>query len=423
MSSVISRRVINVINKEVNEIYKQAIMDCSELFGFNVDEAIEKLGSNFNKSVEKKEKKEKKSEKKEKTEKSKVIPLPWMGVVNELYCNNIKFNHGLYTQCPGIKLENGFCKTCKEVSSEYFTVEERLSQGAEYKDSKNRKPVQYGKLLKKMEISVEEAQEEAGKNNIELNEEILKIVEAEKPKKEVKTPKEGKKGRPKNVKAEVTSNNENAMEDLFDKLVNESNANHEEAVNDVEVQSKEAEKEAKKKALEEAKAAKKAEIEAEKEAKKKALEEAKAAKKAEIEAEKEAKKKALEEAKAAKKALEEAKALKKVEAEAKKTEKKEPIKTEKKEPTKTEKKEPTKKEEEVEIQKVEVEIQKVEVKRKIIQGNEYLWDKNTKKIYDVITKKEIGTYDRDKNELKLEEEDEIETEAEESEDEYDEYDE
>ena len=228
-----------------------------------------------------------------------------MGVVNELYCNNIKFNHGLYTQCPGIKLENGFCKTCKEVSSEYFTVEERLSQGAEYKDSKNRKPVQYGKLLKKMEISVEEAQEEAGKNNIELNEEILKIVEAEKPKKEVKTPKEGKKGRPKNVKAEVTSNNENAMEDLFDKLVNESNANHEEAVNDVEVQSKEAEKEAKKKALEEAKAAKKAEIEAEKEAKKKALEEAKAAKKAEIEA--------------------------------KKTEKKEPTKTEK-----TEKKEPTK---------------------------------------------------------------------------------
>ena len=381
MSSVISRRVINVINKEVNEIYKQAIMDCSELFGFDLNEAIEKLGTNFNKSVEKKEKKEKKSEKKEKTEKSKVIPLPWMGVVNELYCNNIKFNHGLYTQCPGIKLENGFCKTCKEVSSEYFTVEERLSQGAEYKDSKNRKPVQYGKLLKKMEISVEEAQEEAGKNNIELNEEILKIVEAEKPKKEVKTPKEGKKGRPKNVKAEVTSNNENAMEDLFDKLVNESNANHEEAVNDVEVQSKEAEKEAKKKALEEAKAAKKAEIEAEKEAKKKALEEAKAAKKAEIEA--------------------------------KKTEKKEPTKTEK-----TEKKEPTKKEEEVEIQKVSV-----KVKRKIIEGNAYLWDNNTKKIYDEITKKEIGTYDRDKNEFVLYGQDEIETEAEESEDEYDEYDE
>ena len=403
MSSVISRRVINVINKEVNEIYKQAIMDCSELFGFDLNEAIEKLGTNFNKSVEKKEKKEKKSEKKEKTEKSKVIPLPWMGVVNELYCNNIKFNHGLYTQCPGIKLENGFCKTCKEVSSEYFTVEERLSQGAEYKDSKNRKPVQYGKLLKKMEISVEEAQEEAGKNNIELNEEILKIVEAEKPKKEVKTPKEGKKGRPKNVKAEVTSNNENAMEDLFDKLVNESNANHEEAVNDVEVQSKEAEKEAKKKALEEAKAAKKAEIEAEKEAKKKALEEAKAAKKAEIEAEKEAKKKALEEAKAAKKA----------EIEAKKTEKKEPTKTEK-----TEKKEPTKKEEEVEIQKVSV-----KVKRKIIEGNAYLWDNNTKKIYDEITKKEIGTYDRDKNEFVLYGQDEIETEAEESEDEYDEYDE
>ena len=392
---------MNVINKEVNEIYKQAIMDCSELFGFNVDEAIDRLSNNFNKSVEKKEKKEKKSEKKEKTEKSKVIPLPWMGVVNELHCNNIKFNHGLYTQCPGIKLENGFCKSCKEVSSEYFTVEERLSQGAEYKDSKNRKPVQYGKLLKKMEISLEEAQEEAGKNNIELNEEIFKIVEAEKPKKEVKTPKEGKKGRPKNVKAEVTSNNENAMEDLFDKLVNESNAtnaNHEEGVNDVEVQSKEAEKEAKKKALEEAKA--------EKEAKKKALEEAKAAKKAEIEAEKEAKKKALEEAKASKKAETEAK---KAEKEAKKTEKKEPTKKEE---------EPIKKEEEP-TKNVQVEIQKVSVKRKIIEGKPYLWDKNTLKLYDEVTKKEIGTYNRDKNETVLyEDEDEIETE--ESEDEYDE---
>ncbi len=340
MSSVVSRKAMNILNKEINEIYKQAIKDCSEMYGFSVEEAMEKLSVNYNKSVEKKIRKEA-------GEKKRVIPLPWVGIVNELHCNNIKFNHGLYTQCPGLKLENGFCKGCKEVSTEYFTVAERLSQGGDYKDSKNRKPIHYGKLLKKMEISEEEAQIEAGKNNIILTPDILNIVETEKKAPKAKKTSEGKKGRPKAVKAAVESEN---TEDLFDKLLNE---NKEPIVLSEEALAIEAQL----KALEEAAAPKKA---------------AAAAKKAEA-AEKKAKAAAEKEAKKAESA---------------------PKKTKKA----AEKKAEVAKEE---APKEEVKQSAPKVLKIKIEGVNYLWDKITKLVYDPESHEEIGVYDKEKNELEL----------------------
>ncbi len=358
MSSVVSRKAMNILNKEINEIYKQAIKDCSEMYGFSVEEAMEKLSVNYNKSVEKKIRKEA-------GEKKRVIPLPWVGIVNELHCNNIKFNHGLYTQCPGLKLENGFCKGCKEASTEYFTVAERLSQGGDYKDSKNRKPIHYGKLLKKMEISEEEAQIEAGKNNIILTPDILNIVETEKKAPKAKKTSEGKKGRPKAVKAAVESEN---TEDLFDKLLNE---NKEPIVLSEEALAIEAQL----KALEEAAAPKKA---------------AAAAKKAEA-AEKKAKAAAEKEAKKAEAAEKKAKAA--AEKEAKKAESA-PKKTKKA----AEKKAEVAKEE---APKEEVKQSAPKVLKIKIEGVNYLWDKITKLVYDPESHEEIGVYDKEKNELEL----------------------
>jgi hypothetical protein len=199
----------------------------------------------------------------------------------------------------------------------------------EYVDPKGRKPVAYTKVMKKYKITQEQALEEAGKFNVQINAEHFVVAEVDSKRgrpssQKEKVPKEAKgtKGRPK--KAKKVLQIEGDDDDLFASLVADANNNSgDEAViapkktteakkkgkseeeKEAERLAKEAEKEAKKLALENAKAEKEAKLAAEKlekEAKKKADEEARAAKKAAEESEKAEKKAALELAKAEKEA-------------------------------------------------------------------------------------------------------------------------
>jgi len=318
------------INEQLNRLMVNAAQDlaqrsikaCAEHYNFDAEEAVRLLGLvnvklNRARPVE------------EKPKKVKVIvaksafPMPYNGEFNDACCFALRQNSGLYTQCQSVRKNGDFCKQCQVLADktegvpEYGTIQMRKAVGIfEYTDPKGRKPVAYTKVMKKYKITQEQALEEAGKFNININAEHFVVAEVDskrgRPKAE-KAPKEakGSKGRPK--KAKKVLQIEGDDDDLFASLVADANNNsgdeaviapkkkgkseEEKEAERLAKEAEKAEKEAKRlveKAEKEAKlAAEKAEKEAKKEAERVAREEKKKAE----EAEKEAKKAALELAK------------------------------------------------------------------------------------------------------------------------------
>jgi len=318
------------VNEQLNRLMVNAAQDlaqrsikaCAEHYNFDAEEAVRLLGL-INVKLARAKPVENKPKKEKVVVAKAAFPMPYNGEFNDACCYALRQNSGLYTQCQAIRKNGDFCKQCQVLAAktdgvpEYGTIQMRQAVGIfEYVDPKGRKPVAYTKVMKKYKITQEQALEEAGKFNININAEHFAVAEVDskrgRPKAE-KVPKEakGSKGRPK--KAKKVLQIEGDDDDLFASLVADANNNSGEEVviapkkkgkseeeKEAERLAKEAEKEAKKLALENAKAEKEAKLAAEKlekEAKKKAEEEARAAKKKAEEDEKAAKKAALELAK------------------------------------------------------------------------------------------------------------------------------
>ena len=191
-------------------------------YGFNAQEAIQRLGLEsvyVNRSGTKKSAKAPKAQKALK-EKRIVpsMPLPFCGVVKDDWCCGVRLNHGLYTQCTMQKgKDTEFCKTCtKQIEKNtnnkptYGVVQDRMSVGImEYRDHKGKQVVGYGNVMAKLKIGKEAAIAEAAKFGWVIAEDqfeernvargrpkkVVSDVEVEKPKK--------KRGRPKKVKEVV----------------------------------------------------------------------------------------------------------------------------------------------------------------------------------------------------------------------------
>jgi hypothetical protein len=322
------------VMKTMTGVYKQAmkeaIMSCSELYGFNGEEALSRMGVEKMTGVV-----ENKSSKKEpraaKVEKAKV-PFPFEAM-DESKCCALKANHGLYTQCQSLrKKDNDYCGPCEKQCHKNESgrppngvVQERMD--AEFKGPKGDAPKHFTAVMKKLKLSKEQVEEEAAKFGITISEEHF--IAPENATKRGRPSKKGtsdgesssepkKRGRPKKAAKEVQPEE---VDDLFASLVSNVE-NDDDSVVETETsslsgsegdesESKIAKREAKKGETEEVKAMKAAE----KETKKAAAYEAKAKK----EAETKAKKEAVEAEKAAKKAAaDEAKAKKEAESKAKK---------------------------------------------------------------------------------------------------------
>ena len=270
-----------------------------------------KLSSSLGEKVREKDvieevRKEKKSAKK--VEKSE-IPLPYNGEHNEECCSGLKFNFGLYTQCK-VKSKNGekYCKMCENQASKhshgkptYGTIKDRLEVGImDFVDPSGKKPEMYMKVLAKQSIAINDAIEEAKKQNMTINEIHFEEEGVVMPQKVV----EKSKGRPKKGKKLLEIGNEEGEEDLLNTLLV---AAKEKAVPEAEKKKKDEEKEAK-----EAERKKKDEEKEAKEAERKKKDEEKEAERKKKEAERKKK----DEEKEAKEAAE----LKKKEAEKKKKE-------------------------------------------------------------------------------------------------------
>jgi hypothetical protein len=318
------------VNEQLNRLMVNAAQDlaqrsikaCAEHYNFDAEEALRLLGL-INVKLARAKPVENKPKKEKVVVAKAAFPMPYNGEFNDACCYALRQNSGLYTQCQAVRKNGDFCKQCQVLAAktdgvpEYGTIQMRQAVGIfEYVDPKGRKPVAYTKVMKKYKITQEQALEEAGKFNVQINAEHFVVAEVDskrgRPKAE-KVPKEakGSKGRPK--KAKKVLQIEGDDDDLFASLVADANNNSGEEVviapkkkgkseeeKEAERLAKEAEKEAKKAALELAKAEKEAKLaaeKAEKEAKKEAERVAREEKKKAEEAEKEAKKAALELAK------------------------------------------------------------------------------------------------------------------------------
>ena len=340
MSLNIPEMLIRGLNKVICEIVCEAVKHCGSVHNFDGMEMIRNMnledinvnvgsGSKSKKAWKIKEVKSK--EVKSKEVKSKV-PMPFNGCLKENCCRALRKNQGLYTQCETVINEIGFCNKCGP-SAIYGTIEERLKVGImEYRDPKGKAPTAFVKVMKKLKISREEVEEEAGKLNIIIND--IHFEEEEKVDKK-------EKGRPKKPRRKIELADDST--DLFAALVAKANEDCEEdeisdlscdekssiaesiidsVLDKVSVISENNEKKAEKEA---AKLAEKAEKEAaklaEKEAARLALIQKKESEKAEKEAAKLAELQKKESEKAAKLAELEKKAAEKVEKAAEKVEK------------------------------------------------------------------------------------------------------
>ena len=260
--------------------------------------------------------------------------LPFCGEVEPSWCQGVRFNHGLHTQCTnGPQTDCKYFKTCQKSASnrasgkpQYGDISDRLTGPLlEYRDPKGKLTTCYANVAKKLGLDIARAQEMATAYGWTIPEDQLTVKvkktgrpASNKPKKKV-----GKKGRP----AKVKTSEEMTMDDQIAKLVAEAaddvlSVTSESSVKKV-VRVKKVKKAKKAKKTDEQKAqeaeAKKAEAEAKKQAKKAEAEDKKLAKKAEAEAKKHLKAKEAEEKKLLKaKEAEAKKLLKAKEAEEKK---------------------------------------------------------------------------------------------------------
>jgi len=433
-----SEMLMSSMSRLVYENVEKAVRYCGSVHNFDADLML----SSMNLSVELSSKKSKSKSTKEKVVKEKVVkekvvkskvPMPFSGKGLENCCKALRQNHGLYTQCDTKVEDSEYCKKC--VNGEKFgTIDQRLAVGLmEFRDPNGKAPTAYMKVLNKLKISREEAESEAGKLNIILDD--IHFQEEKTEKKE--------KGRPKKAKKIIELEDDST--DLFAELVKNANKDvesDEEESNDekssiaesiidtvlekvsetVENNEKKAEKEAEKKQKKDAEkaekeAAKLAEKE-KKEAEKLAEKQKKEAEKAEKEAAKLAEKQKKEAEKAEKEAAKLAEKQKK-EAEKKQKEAEKEKKADEK-PKKTEEKkkkadEKPKKAEEKKKKDEEEEEEDV-VKRFEFEGVKYLKSKKTGIIYN-MDQDVIGKWNEKTGKIDFKSAD---SDSEEEEEEYDE---
>ena len=392
----VTELLMKTLENAARKLAARCISEAATRHGFDADAEIQALGlenlSVTRKQMAKKTASEKK-EKKPREPKKSNFPMPFFAEnVNADGCQGLAYNRGLFTQCPKNRLDTGgdYCKGCQTEADKNASgcpdcgnVSARLATGLyEFKDPKGRSPISYVKLIKKLNLTLEQVSEETGKTGKTIPEEHLVVVE-----------KKFARGRPKKVNA-VETDDLSVVSDLFYKLSVEKKQDLEELVEEVleeEVLEEEVlespVKTKKPKLSEDEKAA----LEAEKAEKKAALEKEKAEKKAALEAEKAQKKEA-------------EKAERQAKRDAEKTQKKE-----KKVDEKENVDEPVTEKEKVD----EPQPAKVKVTRIQISGKSYLKTTNNL-LYNPETKEEVGIWDPDTKTIKPlpEEEDEEEQEEE-----------
>jgi hypothetical protein len=230
-SVVVTELLMKTLENASKDLASRAIKECGKRYGFDGETAIVELGLSSLKLIKKKMVKAKVQEKPKEKSKSKPkeeFPLPFEKArVDEMSCEGLAYNGGLFTQCHRNKMSScSYCKQCqqdadKNASGEPScgTLSKRMSSGLyEYKDVKGRSPMRYASYLEKKQLSKEKAMEEAKTRGITLSDEHF-----ESEKKESKS-----KGRPKKQATAVE-----VVTDMFAQLTAEDATQIEKEVEEI----------------------------------------------------------------------------------------------------------------------------------------------------------------------------------------------
>ena len=165
---------------------------------------------------------ERHEEKKEIQKGKNQILLPFCGNINDDWCNGVRLNYGLYTQCTNNKDKSGFCKTCHKQGEKngtgiptYGTIQDRAKAGNDFRDPKGKPSIRYANIMEKFDISLNDAQNAANALGWTIPDEELevKVVKRGRPKKsvavsdtdsEASAPVQKKRGRPSKDKTVVS---------------------------------------------------------------------------------------------------------------------------------------------------------------------------------------------------------------------------
>ena len=238
---------VNVVNASMNvpnsvismltNLARDVVESCASRHGFDAEEEMRHLGLDMGVGITFVEKKGKKEVSKVASE--KVVeksfrgnfPLPYNGEHDENCCSGLKENQFLMTQCQNARKGDAkLCKTCDNQASKnenglpkFGTIEMRKACGIfEYVAPNGKSPVAYSKVMKKLNLSMEQVVEEAAKRGMVLDEgHFAEVVETKKSKEKSDKAVEEKtvkgKGRPK--KAEKVVELVEPTEDLFATLM------------------------------------------------------------------------------------------------------------------------------------------------------------------------------------------------------------
>ena len=237
-----SMNVPNSVISMLTNLARDVVLSCAERHGFDAEEEMRHLGLDMGVGITLIEKKGKKIvEKVEKVEKVSGaeksfrgnFPLPYNGEHDESCCSGLKETHFLMTQCQNArKGDDKLCKTCDNQASKnenclpkFGTIEMRKACGIfEYVAPNGKSPVAYSKVMKKLNLSMEQVVEEAAKRGMVLDEGHFAEVVLESKKLKAKPDKSEPvekavkgKGRPK--KAEKVVELVEPTEDLFATLM------------------------------------------------------------------------------------------------------------------------------------------------------------------------------------------------------------
>lgn len=214
------------LESALNETLKATVKTLAVHYGFDESEALKLVGVSVTEKVPKeKVPKEKKAEEKKEKKEKPTIPLPWTNEIKEEWCHGLRVNHGLFTQCPNEPAANKgedqlygkLCSTCLKQCEKNAhgkpnagLVTER--DGESFVAPNGKKPVAYASVMKKLNLSREQVEEEAGKFGFSLTEAMFAEEEkkrgrpaaAKEEKAEKKPEGEKKRGRPAKEKKKVS---------------------------------------------------------------------------------------------------------------------------------------------------------------------------------------------------------------------------
>jgi hypothetical protein len=204
-----SERAVNSMKDVAIEFAESCVRECARMYKFDGDEAVMLLGLRSPVVLTKRTKE------KRVIAKPKFI-FPYSGGSNELVCQGLVLNGGLFTQCEMAKKTQLYCGKCSNQADKnahgtpnYGTIMDRNSVGImDYIDPSGKRPVSYMKFITKKKWNLTEVQEEAKKYSITINE--IHFVE------ETTSKRRGRKPR---VRSQVAyDTDDESSQDMFDTI-------------------------------------------------------------------------------------------------------------------------------------------------------------------------------------------------------------